>query len=130
MGDPRPGGDVPVDGADVITWAVLADLGKLHAAASERALVLAGKDIVDQMAGANMNLADRFELFRSEHKLGHGHPVKDVVQNGIRGQFFGLGLIRNNNTVPENIRADGFHILRRDIAAALEQGVGFGGDGQ
>ena len=128
--DARPGGDVPVYGADIITGEVLSDLGKLHAAALERALVLAGKHIVDQMAGPNMNFADRFELFRGQHNLGYGHTVKDMFQDAVRGQFFGLGFIGNNDPVAQNVRADGFHILRCDVAAPLEQGIGFGGDGQ
>ena len=45
--DRRPGGDVPVDPADVVAGLVRADLGELRAAAEVVGAVLAGQEAAD-----------------------------------------------------------------------------------
>ena len=55
VGRAEPGGDVPVDGADVVARLVLAHLGELDPAAAERAGVLAGHDVAHEVAGGDLD---------------------------------------------------------------------------
>ena len=59
--DERPArarGDIPVDRAYLISGDVLADLVEVDAAATERRVVATGERVVDEHAGAQLELAD------------------------------------------------------------------------
>ena len=60
MGDAGAGGDVPVNGADVVAGDVFADFLKFHALAFEYGVVAAGEDIVDGAARADFDAPDFF----------------------------------------------------------------------
>src|SRR5206468_3676631 len=61
------GGDVPVDGADVVAGLVLADLLKGDAGALEDAAVLAAEQVLDGAAGPELEAADLADDFAGEH---------------------------------------------------------------
>src|SRR5262249_40084192 len=62
------GGDVPVDGADVVAGLVLADLLEGDAGALEDAAVLAAEQVFDGAAGPQLEAADLADDFAREHK--------------------------------------------------------------
>ena len=58
------GGDVPVDGADVVAGLVLADLLEGHAAALEDAVILAAEQVLDGPASTELKTADLLDNLR------------------------------------------------------------------
>src|SRR5262249_57354495 len=68
------GGDVPVDGADVVAGLVLADLLEGDAGALEDAVVLAAEQVLDGPAGPQLQAADLADDFAGEHGVGPGPP--------------------------------------------------------
>ena len=64
---PHAGRHVPVDRAHVVAGDVFPDLGELHAAALEHAVVLAGKRAVDQPPRADVNASDLAERLGGQH---------------------------------------------------------------
>jgi hypothetical protein len=63
----HPRGDVPVDGAHLVTGLVLANLVEVHPLPLEGRVVLAGERLGDQPSGADLDLPDPAEQFG-------GHP--------------------------------------------------------
>src|SRR5205085_7157140 len=64
------GGDVPVDGADVVAGLVLADLLERDAGALEDAVVLAAEQILDGAARLELEAADLADDFMRQHGGG------------------------------------------------------------
>lgn len=57
-----------------------------------------------------------------------------MIQHGLhdvfRPFFFGFGFVGEDDAVAEDVHSDVFDVLGDDVAAAGEEGVGFGADGQ
>jgi hypothetical protein len=66
----KPGGDVPVDGAYVVTHLILPYLGELDAPPFEGALVLAGKEFICLVFGFEMKSLNFSEQFLGNHLRG------------------------------------------------------------
>jgi hypothetical protein len=64
----EPGGDVPVDGADLVTGHVRADFLELDAPALEDALGLAGEQVLDEMSTPDLEPPDLGQEFRGLHQ--------------------------------------------------------------
>jgi hypothetical protein len=58
VGNAGPRGDVPVDGADVVTGLILANLGELHPAALECSVVAANDSGFEDEAGVQPDPSD------------------------------------------------------------------------
>ena len=67
IGMPHPRGHFPVDGAHIIAVLILANLGKLHPSSLEHRMVFAGKHIVYQTPGLNLDSLDFFDNFLGDH---------------------------------------------------------------
>ena len=52
------------------------------------------------------------------------YPSYDV----FRGLVLRLGLVTGYHPVPQYVRSDGFHVLRRDVTSPLYEGESLGGD--
>jgi hypothetical protein len=64
---PHAGGDVPVDGADVVAGLVFADFLEGDAGALEDAVVFAAEKVLDGPAGSQLQAADLAQEFAGEH---------------------------------------------------------------
>jgi hypothetical protein len=71
----HPGGDIPVDGADIIAGLIFADLVKIHPLAFKDAMVMAGERLGDEAIGADFDLADSFEQFAGDHGTGSSSKI-------------------------------------------------------
>ena len=81
-GRAEPGGDVPVDGADVVAGLVLAHLGELHAAAAERARVFARDDVPHEVAGGDLEPPDLARDFLGRHGTGTASKIRRSSSSG------------------------------------------------
>ena len=127
------GGDVPVDGADVVAGDIFADFVEFHAAAFEGGVVVAGEEVVDGVAGADLNAPNFFDEFfgvEGGHGLGYGDFGENLVDECVGGEFFGFGFVGDDEAVAEDIGGDGFDVLWGDVSAALHEGVSAGGEGE
>ena len=57
-------------------------------------------------------------------------PGEDALHDGLAGQFLGLGLVADDDAVAQHVQADVLHVLRRDVAAPVQEGVRAGGERQ
>ena len=62
------GGDVPVDGADVVAGLIFADLLEGDAAALEDAVIFAAEQILDGPAGPELQAANLAKDFAGKHE--------------------------------------------------------------
>jgi hypothetical protein len=97
VGLAQPGGDVPVDVADVVAELVAHDLVEFDAAAAERRAVLAAQDVLDRVAHPPLELAQ--ELASGLRGLavriglqaikagGTGVVADDLGDDGVGGDF-------------------------------------------
>src|SRR5206468_2044173 len=67
----HPRRNIPVDGANLVAGLIFPDVLKIHAAAFEDAMVVAGECSLDQAAGLDLECPDFFE------NLGCVHAVRD-----------------------------------------------------
>src|SRR5262249_8007412 len=59
-----------------------------------------------------------------------GDAVEDALDDLVGGHFLGLGLVAGDDAMAEDVEADSLDVCRRDVGAALDQGVGAGRDGE
>src|SRR5215468_10050052 len=52
--------------------------------------------------------------------------LEDLRDHVIGGLALGLGLVRHQDAVAQNVMGDGLDVVRRDVAAALQQRLGLG----
>src|SRR5260370_30777642 len=71
-------------------------------------------------------VTDHYSLFRSRH----WQAGKDSFDDGFARDRFGLGFVADNDAVAQHVLADAFDILRRDVAAAIQKGVGTCAEGE
>ena len=60
---------------------------------------------------------------KSRHRQSRENPI----DYRLARHALGFGFVAHDDAVAQNIRPDAFDILRRDIAAAVQEGVGAGG---
>ena len=60
----------------------------------------------------------------------HGQFVKDFLNDGFAGLVLRLGFVGDRNPVAQDVHADAFDILRGDVTAPAQEGIGFGGERQ
>ncbi len=72
----RTGGDIPVDGAHIVARRIGTDFVEVHAATFENAAVFSSEQMLDRIAGLQLELAKFFV-----HISGHWKPrsMKDEV---------------------------------------------------
>ena len=87
-------------------------------------MVLAGKEVVDQSFGANLDSPDLFQNFPWDHILRYFDRIENLSDNVIGDHFLGLSLIGNDDAVAKHVVADRLDIFRRHISATLNEGVG------
>src|SRR5262245_36782113 len=63
-------------------------------------------------------------------ELRDGHAVDDALSLVVDIDLLGLGLVVDDDAGAQHVATDRLHVLRRDVAAALEEGVGLDGDGE
>src|ERR1700690_2154106 len=51
----------------------------------------------------------------------HRQFVKNLLHHGLAGLFLGLGFVGDGHAVTQDVHADAFYVLRRHVAAALEE---------
>src|SRR5205085_2748055 len=56
--------------------------------------------------------------------------VENFLDDGFAGFLFGFGFVGDSDAMAKDVHADGFDVLRSDVAAAFEERVGFGGEGE
>ena len=146
---PEPRGDIPVDGPHLVAGQIFAHFLEFHAPSLEDRMILSAEHVRDFTVRADLDLADFLENLAWDHlarpiqsqrhrdsvspcftKLRHRHFVKNPLDHVFARHFLGFGLVADNHAMTQHVHADGFHVLRRDVTAALEKRVGFGGDGQ
>ena len=59
---------------------------------------------------------------------GHRQLIKNLLNDRLAGLLLGLGFVSDGDAVAQDIHADAFDVLRRDVAAAAQEGVGLGGE--
>src|SRR6266849_10826536 len=64
------------------------------------------------------------------HWSRHGQLIEDFLDDRLAGLLLRFGFIGDGDAVAEHIHADAFDVLGRDVAAAFEEGVSLGGEGQ
>src|SRR5262249_47508750 len=62
--------------------------------------------------------------------LRDGHALEDALHHLVGVDLLGLGLVGDDDAVAQHVGTDRLHVLRRDVAAALEEGVRLGGEGE
>src|SRR5207253_9303287 len=67
------GGDVPVDGADVVAGLIGADLLEGHARALENAVILTAEQVLDGMTRPELQVSDLAEHLAGEHDRSQGY---------------------------------------------------------
>src|SRR5262249_28740887 len=60
----------------------------------------------------------------------HRQLIKDLLNDRLAGLLLRLRLVGDRDPVTEDVHADAFDVLGRDITSALEKGVRFGGERQ
>ncbi|MPN01076.1 hypothetical protein SDC9_148276 [bioreactor metagenome] len=71
----HPGGDIPVNGTDLVPGLILAHLVKVHSLALEHAVILSRQRFTDQAVGANFNLPDFLENLAWNHGTGNWSKI-------------------------------------------------------
>ena len=118
---------VPVDGADVVAGLVLADLVEIHAAAPEAGAHAAVERVVAETARADL---DAVRLLRDalRDRLHGGlpsrrhHGLQHAADDLVAVDALGLRFEAQRDAVAEDVRREQLHVLRHDVAAALEEG--------
>ena len=82
VGRAEAGGDVPVDGADVVAGLVLAHFGELDPAAAERAGVLAGHDVAHEVAGGDLQPPHLARDLLRTHGTGTASRIRRTTSSG------------------------------------------------
>ncbi len=147
-----PGGDVPVDPADVVARLVEADLGQLGPDADGAGAVVPGEHGLDPAAhdhveGAQQRLRGRAgagpvggagdaegivhagcSLARSMR--GGGMAFRTAVSKAVGGDLFGQGLVGQDQAVAQDVAGEFLDVLGQGVAAAPEHGQGSGGGDQ
>jgi hypothetical protein len=82
----HPSGNVPVDRANLVTWLILADLRELHPLPFEHRAVFAGKDRVDQAAGAQLDELHLPQNFRRHSHWLLGCALRDLLAPPARAE--------------------------------------------
>src|SRR5690606_20048211 len=54
------------------------------------------------------------------------HGFEDAGDEVVRGDLLRLGLVAGDDAVAQDVRADGLHVFRQDVAPAAQVGVGAG----
>jgi hypothetical protein len=60
----------------------------------------------------------------------HRYPLQYPIDNLIRGNLLRLGLVADDDPVPQNVRGDGLDVSRDHVVSALQEGPGPGRQGQ
>ena len=82
-GGAEPGGDVPVDGPDVVAGEILPHLGELDPAAAEGAGVVARDEVPDQLPGRQLDPLDLPEQFRRGHGTGTAARMRSSIWSEV-----------------------------------------------
>src|SRR5262249_15989641 len=61
--------------------------------------------------------------------LGHGQRFQDLCNDVFGSDILRFGLVANRHAVAQHIQCEALHVLRRDVAAAVQEGRGGGGHG-
>src|SRR5206468_2245498 len=115
--------------ANLVARLILAHILKIHSATFEDTVIIAGENGLDQSFGLDFEGADFLENFRGSflqtvHRdLGNGKAGKNSFDDGFARDCFSLGLVANDDAMPQDIRSDAFYILRCDITAAVQKRV-------
>ena len=132
------GGDLPVDGADVVAGQVGAELLELEAAAAQAAGAAAGEGAADRLARQEVEAArPRLEpgevaevgvdaRVRARHGSGGGDELQQVGEDRVGVAALALGLVGERDAVAEDVGGDGLDVAGGDEVRALEPGVGAG----
>src|SRR2546426_8603366 len=65
-----------------------------------------------------------------DNRLRDGYALEDPLHHLVRVDLLGFRLVGDDDAVAEDVRADGFHVLRGDVAAPLKERVRLGGERQ
>src|SRR5438093_7879633 len=72
----------------------------------------------------------RESIARTARALRDRHAFEDALHHLVGVDLLGLGLVGDDDPVAEHVGADRLHVLRRDVATALEEGVRLRGESQ
>src|SRR5882672_2231163 len=61
---------------------------------------------------------------------GHFDRVQDPQDDLLRRDVLGLGLVGEQDAMPEHVEGDRLHVLRGRVPSPLHEGVGLGGQGE
>ena len=82
------------------------------------------------------NSPERFwpALFRlcenCRHTSRHRQFIENFGHDGFAALFLRLGFVGDRHAVAQDVHADALDVLRRHVAAAAQEGVGLGGQGE
>src|SRR5262249_10575506 len=60
----------------------------------------------------------------------HGNRFKYLAYDVVGSGFFGFGLVRQNDTMPQDVERHVLHVLRGHISAPDDKGIGAGTQAQ
>ena len=60
----------------------------------------------------------------------HGQRVENLLDDVLRGDVFRLGLVADRDAMAQHVGREFLHVLRRDVAAAVEERRGARGQRQ
>jgi hypothetical protein len=113
--------DVPVDEAHVVARLVLAHLAEGHAAALEDGVIPTRELLVGEPSRADLDLLQLLDELARDHQTLRGpRPcLEDPADHLIARDLLGLGLVREDDAVPQHVGAHGLDVLGRDVAAVF-----------
>src|SRR5262245_44079629 len=68
----------------------------------------------------------RVSICRRAASSGDRDPVEDAADDLVRVDLLGFGLVAHDHAVAEHVRADRLHVLRRHVAAPVQERIRLG----
>src|SRR5215831_12991283 len=63
------------------------------------------------------------EVSRGGTASRHRQSCKNSLDDGLTRHRLSLGFVADDDAVPQHVGADAFHVLRRDVAASVQERV-------
>ena len=127
-GGAEPRGHVPVDRANFVARLVFAHVFEIHPAPFEDAVVIARESRLHETLGLDLERAGSFLRisagvcwlsFTGDYGTGRPAKIRSMIVSLVTA--LGLGFVADDDAMAQDVRPDALDILRRDVAAAVQE---------